>query len=239
MQCDGQLPASAHIEREAFFVDPPGYFAAQECLGGIVHILSAAERRPDLFAAGAEVVLVDDEQRSAVLLGKVGHVRFRRCWPLRLHHEPCCGARHSAPDAVAPRATAAAVDYRRDGSLRRAGDRRDERSHSLRGADSEYRQPVGDDLTGGLAQCQARGVQVGGLLVALRQHPARVVEPVIVAGKVFQVAAHPVWFPQGSRRFQHPREFTDGAQQRTLFVVAEQFQVCGVGDQAEFGGAAC
>ena len=48
----------------------------------------------------------------------------------------------------------------------------------------------------GLAQRQPRGVQVGGLLVALRQHPARVVEPVVVTGEVFQVAAHPVRFPQ-------------------------------------------
>ena len=72
----------------------------------------------------------------------------------------------------------------------------------------------------------------------MRQHPARVVEPVVVTGEVFQVAAHPVRFPQRRRRFQHPREFADGAQQRALFVVAEQLQVCGVGDQAEFGGIA-
>src|SRR6516164_6858747 len=56
---------------------------------------------------------------------------------------------------------------RRDGFRRRAEDRRDGRSHSLRGRDAENRQPVGDDLAGGLAQRQAGGVQAGGLLVAL------------------------------------------------------------------------
>ena len=38
MQRNGQLPAGAHVEREAFFVDPARYFAAQEGLGGIVHV---------------------------------------------------------------------------------------------------------------------------------------------------------------------------------------------------------
>ena len=68
VQRDGQFAAGADVEREAFFVDPSRYLAAQECLGGVVHVGSAAERRGDLAAARAEVVLVDDEQRRAVLL---------------------------------------------------------------------------------------------------------------------------------------------------------------------------
>ena len=70
------------------------------------------------------------------------------------------------------------------------------------------------------------------------RHPARVVEPVVVTGEVFQVAAYPVRFPQGRSSFEHAREFADGAQQRALFVVAEQLEVLRVGDQAEFGGVA-
>src|ERR1700720_114126 len=94
----------------------------------------------------------------------------------------------------------------------------------------------GAGLGGGLAQRQARGVQVGGLLVALGQHPARVVEAVVVTGEVFQVTADTVWVPQGRSRVQDAREFADAPQQRTLLVVAEQFEMRRVGDQAEFGG---
>ena len=41
------------------------------------------------------------------------------------------------------------------------------------------------------AQREPRRVQLARRLVALRQHPARVVEPVVVAGEIFQVAATP------------------------------------------------
>src|SRR5271168_1512185 len=77
VQCDSQLPAGAHVEREAFFVDPASYLTAQECLGGIRHVLSAAERRRDLFAARTKVVLVDDEQRGSVLLGEISQRNSR------------------------------------------------------------------------------------------------------------------------------------------------------------------
>ena len=69
VQRDGQLPAGAHVERQAFFVDPARYLAAQEGFSGVVDIGAAAECRRDLSAARAKVVFVDDEQRSAVLLG--------------------------------------------------------------------------------------------------------------------------------------------------------------------------
>ncbi len=71
VQCDGQLPAGAHVQREAFFVDPARYFAAQEGLGGIVHVGAAAECGGHLSAATAEVFLVDDEQRGSVLVREV------------------------------------------------------------------------------------------------------------------------------------------------------------------------
>ena len=70
MQRDGQFAAGADVQRQAFLVDPAGDFAAQERLAGIVHVGAAAERGRDLAAARPEVVLVDDEQRRAVLLGE-------------------------------------------------------------------------------------------------------------------------------------------------------------------------
>ena len=73
VQRNGQLPAGAHVQREAFFVDPACYFAAQEGLGRIVHVGAAAECGGHLSAATAEVFLVDDEQRGPVLVRQVRH----------------------------------------------------------------------------------------------------------------------------------------------------------------------
>ncbi len=73
VQRNGQLAAGAHVERQAFLVDPARDLAAQKGFRGIVHVLAPTERRRDLAATGAEIVLVDDEQRRAVLLGEVGH----------------------------------------------------------------------------------------------------------------------------------------------------------------------
>ena len=115
VQRDGQLAAGAHVEREALFVDPARYLAAQECLGGVVHIGAAAEGRRDLSAPGAEVVLVDDEQRGSVLLGQIGQRDSGD------GGDPGFVANHVARPHIrrqppaAPRATAAAAGYRRDG----------------------------------------------------------------------------------------------------------------------------
>ena len=38
VQRDGQFTAGAHVERQAFLVDPAGDFAAQEGFGGVVHV---------------------------------------------------------------------------------------------------------------------------------------------------------------------------------------------------------
>ena len=79
VQRDGQFAAAAHVQRQAFLVDPARDLGAQERLGGVAHVLAAAERRGDLAAAGPEIVLVDDEHRGAVLVGDVGdrHARDR------------------------------------------------------------------------------------------------------------------------------------------------------------------
>ncbi len=71
MQRDRQLPTGANVQTEPFFADPPGYFAAQERLGGIVHVRPTSKGRGGFSAARAKVVLVDDEQRGPVLLGEL------------------------------------------------------------------------------------------------------------------------------------------------------------------------
>ena len=69
----------------------------------------------------------------------------------------------------------------------------------------------------------------GGLLIALGQHPAGVVEPVVVPRQILQVAAHPVRLTQGRCRLEHSGELTEVADERALFVVGQQFEVRGVG----------
>ena len=68
VQRDRQLAAGADVQREAFLVDPPRYFAAQEGLGGVVHVRTTAECRCDLAAPRPEIRFVDDEKWRAVLL---------------------------------------------------------------------------------------------------------------------------------------------------------------------------
>ena len=70
MQRDRQFAAGADVEREAFVGDPACDLATEECLGCVVHLGIRAEGAGHVTAARAEVVLVDDEQRGAVLLGK-------------------------------------------------------------------------------------------------------------------------------------------------------------------------
>ncbi|MCY1562323.1 hypothetical protein D9M68_996960 [compost metagenome] len=70
MQRDRQFAAGADVEREAFVGDPACDLATEECLGCVVHLGIRAEGAGHVAATRAEVVLVDDEQRGAVLLGK-------------------------------------------------------------------------------------------------------------------------------------------------------------------------
>ena len=72
VQRDGQFAAAGHVERQALLVDPARHLGAQERLGGVAHVFAAAERGGDLAAARPEVVLVDDEERGAVLGRDVG-----------------------------------------------------------------------------------------------------------------------------------------------------------------------
>ncbi len=72
VQRDGEFAAGADVQGQTLFGDPAGDLAAQESLGGVVHVGSPTEGGGRLLAAGAEVVLVDDEQRGAVLPGQFG-----------------------------------------------------------------------------------------------------------------------------------------------------------------------
>ncbi len=51
VQRDRELAAGRHVQRQALLVHPAGDLAAQERLGGVVHVLPAAEGRGDLTAA--------------------------------------------------------------------------------------------------------------------------------------------------------------------------------------------
>ena len=127
---------------------------------------------------------------------------------------------------------------RRGGFLGVARDRRGARSHPLRRADAEDAQTVGEDLAGRLAQRQPGGVQIGRLLVALRQHPAGAVEAVVGAGEVLEVAATRC----GSRSAAAVVSTRGNSPMLRIsvpsLVVGQQVEVRGVGGDAELGGIA-
>jgi hypothetical protein len=77
VQGDCQFAAGGDVERETLLGDPPGDLTAEEGLGGIVHIGATPERGGHVAAAAAEVVLVDDEERGAVLRGQFGYCNAR------------------------------------------------------------------------------------------------------------------------------------------------------------------
>ena len=138
VQRDRELAAAADVERQALFVDPAGDLGAQERLGGVAHVVAAAEGRGDLAAARPEVVLVDDEH--------AGCRTRRRC---RSTETPAIDTTPSSPRTAlrghtfgasassVVRGLRALRRAARGGSPRRAADRRGARSHPLRCADAE------------------------------------------------------------------------------------------------------
>ena len=70
---DVQLAARGHVEQQALLVGEAGHGQAEERLGGVDDV-AAAERGGGLPGPGAEVVLVVDEERRAVLGGEVEEV---------------------------------------------------------------------------------------------------------------------------------------------------------------------
>jgi hypothetical protein len=73
---DRQLTAARDVEAQALLGDPAGHLGAQERLGRIVH-RARPEGGGELGRAGAEVGLVDHEERGAVPLREVAYVDAR------------------------------------------------------------------------------------------------------------------------------------------------------------------
>ena len=136
VQRDGEFAAAADVQRQAFLVDPAGDLGAQERLGRVSDVLAAAERVGDLAAARPEVVLVDDENGRAVLVGDIGDLH-----PGDRHHAVVVANGVARPhirreQREAGPTTADAAGRRRGEFPRRAADRRDGRSHPLRCGDA-------------------------------------------------------------------------------------------------------
>jgi len=122
-----QRPALRRCTRpdKAFFVDPAGDFTAQEALA-IVQRSVRPRIGGDLLAAEAEVSS-SMTNRGAVFLARSSS-RLRRCRLPGLVATVLRGQTFGASEA-APRETAGS-GFARDVFLRRAADRRGERSHS-------------------------------------------------------------------------------------------------------------
>ena len=69
---------------------------------------------------------------------------------------------------------------------------------------------------------EAGGDQRRDRVVPLRQHAARVVEPVVGAGQLLEVARDPMGLGQLGGRGDHAGELADGTEQVALTVVVEQ-----------------
>jgi hypothetical protein len=72
-QRDGELAPARDVEAQALVGDPAGHLRAQERLRRVMDGLRP-ERGRELGGPGAEVGLVDHEERGAVPLGQVAHV---------------------------------------------------------------------------------------------------------------------------------------------------------------------
>ncbi|SHT57929.1 Uncharacterised protein [Mycobacteroides abscessus subsp. abscessus] len=77
-QGNGQLARRTNVQAQPLVLDPPRDLGAQECLGRVVHAGSTTECRRHVAAARTEVVLVNHEQRGAVLLGEFGDGQARK-----------------------------------------------------------------------------------------------------------------------------------------------------------------
>jgi hypothetical protein len=68
-QCDGQLAAGAYVQTQSLFGDPSGDRRTQECLARVVDV-GVGERRVPGPGAAAQVVLVEEVRRGAVLASR-------------------------------------------------------------------------------------------------------------------------------------------------------------------------
>src|SRR3954454_25021624 len=93
------------------------------------------------------------------------------------------------------------------------------RLHPVRRGDPEQAQAVGKDDPRRLDQPEPGAMYVGRLLVTTRQHPASVVEPVVVPGELLEVARHPMHLTHLRGRRHDPRELPERTQQHSLAVM--------------------
>lgn len=94
--------------------------------------------------------------------------------------------------------------------------------HALGGGHPEHCEPVRQSLPGCGAQPQTRDVQRLNRLVASREYPAGVVEPVVSRRQVLEVASNSMGFAKLSSASHYPREITDRAKQFALAVSCQQ-----------------
>ena len=201
---------------------------AEERLAGVEDVGARRTRRAKSRQRGAEVGLVEHEGRRAVLGGEVADVvpadgqhavavaRSTAAARARVQRVDVAGRTQPAP---APRADVA-VQRRRPRCARTRRYIRSGRARRRAG-----RRPFASTIrVASTSQSRARCRSVG-LLVAARQDPAGVVEPVVGAGQLLEVAGDPVRLAQLGRRGDHPRELAERPEQVALALVGEQRRV--------------
>ena len=189
---DGELAAGADVEVQPLLGDPARDRGAEERLAGVVDVVAgegvaevAARERGSRPRRGRTPGCRCSRRRSATrtpadgehAVGLARAVRDHRC----AHEGVGVGRAHAARPAPGCRHV----------GVQRSRPRGLARSHPLGGGDAEQVEAVGEHRAGGVDQQQPGPVQVAGLLVAQRQHPAGVVEPVVGAGDAPRGSARP------------------------------------------------
>ena len=170
-QRDGQLAAGADVEAEPLLGDPAHAGHGQERLAGVVDV-GAVERVLERPGTCAEVVLVDDVGRRTELSGELGGRHPATVEHARVGLGDVRGPQRRDQRVRVGRARSARTG--RDGRPRRGGrPPRGRASHPLGRGDAEQVETAGEDDTGRVDEEQPGPVQVGGLLVTVRQHAAR------------------------------------------------------------------
>ena len=223
-----QLAAGADVEGEPVLGQPARDGRAEERLAGVEDVV-AGEGVAEGAGPGAEVVLVEDVRRRAVLADQLGQRHSPDARARRRPWRPSAtrGARRARWGRPAHGASAGRPACSSAGRRRRAPSRRggrwarpltSAREPRRRGGAGRWRARSGSRRP---ASSRARW-QVAGLLVAARQHPAGVVEAVVGAGELLEVARDPVRLAQLGGGLDHPRELGERAQQLALLLVGEQ-----------------
>ncbi len=194
-QRDGQLTGAAHVEAQSLLGDPARDRRAQEGLARVVDVVRRRTPSRNARARDAEVGLVEHVRRRAVLGDQVGQRRRRR--PRARRRRACarwtttaCGTSALGSLGLAAATTARGRRPQRVPSRPRAPS---SNGHIRSGAVTPSRsRPFASTVRVALDQHAAgRRCSSVELLVALRQHPARVVEPVVTPTRCPPGSARP------------------------------------------------